>query len=160
MPGPGPLSSNRQDAAVPPAPNVAAGSSSPICESSLQASSLLICFLCGLCVSLRPSALKCGLTQRTQRYAEDRRERLPLTDTRVVSNLATADRGTRFRRTDDRSAANPRIPQLQLHKLTAAPDDRSQLNMQSTPNTHPGSHGANLDKRVRRSMQFQNPAHN
>src|SRR6185369_7803404 len=33
----------------------------------------LICFLCGLCVSLRLSALKGPLTQRTQRYAEGRR---------------------------------------------------------------------------------------
>src|SRR6185369_830360 len=33
----------------------------------------LICFLCGLCVSLRLSALKGPLTQRTQRYAEIRR---------------------------------------------------------------------------------------
>src|SRR6185295_14878345 len=35
----------------------------------------LICFLCGLCVSLRPSALKGPLTHRTQRYAEGRREK-------------------------------------------------------------------------------------
>ena len=37
----------------------------------------LICFLCGLCVSLRLSALKGPLTQRTQRYAEAAEERLP-----------------------------------------------------------------------------------
>src|SRR6185369_14551700 len=36
----------------------------------------LICFLCGLCVSLRLSALKGPLTQRTQRYAEAAEERL------------------------------------------------------------------------------------
>src|SRR6185369_13696217 len=43
------------------------------CFGFAQKVANLICFLCGLCVSLRLSALKGPLTQRTQRYAEGRR---------------------------------------------------------------------------------------
>src|SRR6185369_4564337 len=81
------------------------------------------------------------------------------TDPGVMSNVATADRRTCFRSPDDRSATKSRITQLQLHKLTTAPNNRSQLNVQSTANAHPRSHCAHLDERMRRSMQLQNPPH-
>src|SRR6185295_20256260 len=50
----------------------------------------LICFLCGLCVSLRLSALKGPLTQRTQRYAEGRRGKTSISTRLFVQSRTTS----------------------------------------------------------------------
>src|SRR6185369_8160465 len=50
----------------------------------------LICFLCGLCVSLRLSALKGPLTQRTQRYAEGRRGKTSISTRFFVQSRSTS----------------------------------------------------------------------